>query len=202
MLTRILLIAACTIALSSSSHAALVINLNQVGAGVSISLSGSGTVSTGGGANPGTILNFDNFAAGNPFAAGISGSSTGSVFSLATPLQITGLDASNGNAAYISVLSSVRFDNDGVDTSDVDLVGDFSIGDGDTFLASGVSLVSGLSFADLNPGTYVTSGGDASDFGGLTLNVNASAVPEPSSCLLLSVGGMLSGLCVRRRKRC
>lgn len=64
LLFRALLI---IVAGSQSVTADIILTLSQSGSGVTARWSGAGTVNTGGGQNPGGVLNFNNFS-GNPFA--------------------------------------------------------------------------------------------------------------------------------------
>lgn len=177
--------------LAATAPADIIINLTQSGTGVLASISGSGTVDTDGGGNPGAALNFINFT-GSPFNAS-------STPALAVPWTISGLDASDGNAAYSSSISGLTFDDAGDGGSDLDLSGSFSIGDGDTYTAAGSSLVTGLLFTALNPGVYTSTEGDSADFGSVTLNI--TAVPEPQSFALLC-GIAVFGWTAKRRRRC
>ncbi|MGB7344591.1 MAG: PEP-CTERM sorting domain-containing protein [Pirellulaceae bacterium] len=185
MLSRVLIAVTFLTFGPAACYAALVIDLVQVGAGVQISVSGSGTV-TAGGNNPGAVINFDNFG-GTPWNSNVDGD-----FSLA-PLDAIDL----GPATY----DTITLDFVGAGTSDFDFrdgSASISISNGDAYNASGTATVTGLLFADLNPGSYVSNSTDSDNFGGVTLNITATAVPEPSSFALL---GLCGGFMFIRRRR-
>lgn len=182
--------------LTSSASARIIFNelsitLTKTGAdGVTASITGSGTAS---GTSTGNLINLNNFT-GSPFGGNIG---SDDVFNLVSGLTISGQDSSKGNAPYTSTIDAIELENASVNSADLNLEGSFSIGNGDTFSASGSSLVTGLSFSDLNVGTYTasTSTGDANEFGKATLNI---VVPEPGSLALAGISGLL---CLRRRRR-
>lgn len=188
---------AITLSLSSYASADIILTLTQDGAGVTASWSGSGAVNTGGGGNPGGVLEFRNLT-GSPFASA-------AVTSLSPGLAIGGLD--NGATPYANIYDELEFAGVGVGTSDLIFRGPglTSIQDGFTYNAVvpiPPATITGLLFADLNVGSYTASNtsGDASDFGGFTLNiVSATPVPEPSTFIGV---GLLAGLgfWARRRK--
>jgi len=201
-MSRTLLIAcsllACGSLLMSTADAALVIDFDQVGTGVDISISGSGTIINASGGNPGLTLDFLNFSSGNPFLTAFNNQ----VFNLSSNLTITGTDAGNGGAAFTSTISAIRLNSGGNNLSDVNLNGNFSIQTGDTFLATGTATVTGLLFSSLVPGTYTSSSsaGDAAEFGGVTLNINMSNVPEPASLAMMLVA-CCGAIGIRRRRQ-
>ena len=116
------------------------------------------------------------------------------------------MDASDGNTSKTYIANRINFFYfAGVNTSDVSLLAEtgsptLEIGDQVTNVSGSafIAFIDGLSFGDLNPGSYVASGtsDDAIIFGTVTLNI--TAVPEPT-CLAMFGVAMLGML--RRRRR-
>ncbi len=183
---------------AATASADIIITLTQSGTGVIASWTGSGTVVLDG-LGPGRTLNFNNFS-GTPFVSG--GPTNGPLFELPDTLSISGLDASAANTPYTLTYSQISIDNSGNNASDIDFPlgpGAFSFGADDTYVATGSSIVTGMLFADLNPGTYLSIAGDSADFGSVTLNI--VAVPEPQTVALMFGVTVLALARVRRQRK-
>lgn len=108
----------------------------------------------------------------------------------------------------VSFATGVSIERFHVDYNPAPTLDDLRIGmtefvrSGIDFNVSGSSLIEGLSFAELIPGTYASSNRpDVGIVGGVSLVVHPRSVDEPGSLALLSLGLVALVLCRRRSKR-
>lgn len=193
---RLASISCLVLLFSSLSHAAVIINFNEVGGDV-VSTS-SGTINTAGFDFPDGLSTSKGFLAGTSVSSSWfcvigTGSSAGSVGAYVvsnftsdnTEVCYTGshVIASINSGDYVGVISRAVGSNDGVYVPLGYVSGD---------PISGSSTWSGTTIAGLGlvTGTYVFTWGSGADADSLTLNIGGSA-PPPST---YTIGGSISGL--------
>lgn len=177
--------------LAASARADLVISMRTSSSSAILTFSGTGTI----GEDFSGILDFNNF--GPVFDSLHSGQNE---FIFDAPIRIDVFRPLSTNN-LVRVYDRIRFDNQ-IGSDDIALLslGTSSFNAGDVFTFNSTASINGdFSLVPLGNFTADSSGDAGSErFGSVSLNV--SAVPEPSTLLFLSAGGICY-LAKRPRKR-
>lgn len=158
-----------------SASADIIINIFESAGGVEASWSGAGTAA----ASISDVSTLDFIFPGSPFGANSSNTMAPGlavafdgefVPSVYDTISLTGGNTLQLSSAFGAATGSLTAGSSTYETNN---------------LIGVANVISGLSFSDLTPGTYLATTGDAAAFGQVRLNIGAATVPEPSHLLVI-----------------
>jgi hypothetical protein len=167
----------------------LVITFQQT-AGNQVLASWSGSGELTGSGSVGLVLGFQNLLS-NPGPVNASFAGIGS-----SGLTLSGVDVST-NSNYSNNYSNIDITNgvgSGLDSLFMSGIGLTFLEVGDTYTAMGSSILSGISFSDLNVGSYVSTTNDGVRFGSGNVTLNVVAIPEGNGIVFVGLAMCTTGL--------